>query len=33
VVFQTGPWKPDYHAVVQKADIVLPWDRDVVEQA
>ncbi len=33
IVFQTGAWKPDYYAVLQKAEIILPWDRDVVEQA
>lgn len=33
VVFQTGAFRPDFAAVVEKSTIVLPWDRDVIEEA
>lgn len=31
VSFQTGRWLPDFHAFVTEKAIVLPWDREVVE--
>jgi hypothetical protein len=31
VSFQTGKWTPDFHAFVTEKAIVLPWDREVIE--
>jgi hypoxanthine phosphoribosyltransferase len=31
VSFQTGKWQPDFHAFVTDKAIVLPWDREVIE--
>ena len=31
VSFQTGKWQPDFHAFVTEKAIVLPWDREVIE--
>jgi hypothetical protein len=31
VSFQTGKWQPDFHAFVTEKVIVLPWDREVIE--
>ena len=31
VSFQTGKWLPDFHAFVTEKSIVLPWDREIVE--
>lgn len=31
VSFQTGRWQPDFHAFVTEKAIVLPWDREVIE--
>ncbi|HEY3934795.1 MAG TPA: phosphoribosyltransferase family protein [Gemmatimonadales bacterium] len=31
VSFQTGKWQPDFHAFVSDKAIVLPWDREVIE--
>ena len=31
VSFQTGKWLPDFHAFVTEKAIVLPWDREVIE--
>ncbi|MGH7524639.1 MAG: phosphoribosyltransferase [Gemmatimonadales bacterium] len=31
VSFQTGKWEPDFHAFVTEKAIVLPWDREVIE--
>jgi hypoxanthine phosphoribosyltransferase len=31
VSFQTGSWQPDFHAFVTEKAIVLPWDREVIE--
>ena len=32
VSFTTGAWRPDFHAFETEKAIVLPWDREVVEQ-
>lgn len=32
VSFQTGKWQPDFHAFVTAKGIVLPWDREMVDQ-
>jgi len=32
VVFQTGDYTPDFHAVQQPASIRLPWDKDVISE-
>ncbi|MGD2134983.1 MAG: phosphoribosyltransferase family protein [Gemmatimonadales bacterium] len=32
VSFMTGPYEPDYHALQTESFIVLPWDREVVEE-
>lgn len=32
VSFTTGRWRPDFHAFATEKAIVLPWDREVVEQ-
>lgn len=32
VSFTTGAWKPDFHAFETEKAIVLPWDREIVEQ-
>ncbi len=29
--FQTGRWPPDFHAFVTEKAIVLPWDREIIE--
>jgi len=31
VSFLTGPWQPDFHAFVSDKSIVLPWDREIIE--
>ncbi len=31
VSFQTGKWQPDFHAFVTEKAIVLPWDREIIE--
>lgn len=31
VSFKTGQYEPDYHALATESFIVLPWDREVVE--
>ena len=31
VAIRTGSWKPDYEALVNPAFVILPWDRDVIE--
>jgi len=31
VSFQTGKWQPDFFAFVTEKAIVLPWDREVIE--
>ena len=31
VSFRTGPYEPDYHALATESFIVLPWDREVIE--
>ena len=31
VSFQTGKWAPDFHAFVTEKAIVLPWDREMIE--
>ena len=31
VSFQTGRWQPDFHAFVTEKAIVLPWDREIIE--
>jgi hypothetical protein len=31
VSFQTGKWQPDFHAFMSEKAIVLPWDREVIE--
>lgn len=31
VSFRTGPYEPDYHALETESYIVLPWDREVIE--
>jgi hypoxanthine phosphoribosyltransferase len=31
VSFQTGKWAADFHAFVTEKAIVLPWDREVIE--
>lgn len=31
VSFQTGRWQPDFHAFMTEKAIVLPWDREIVE--
>jgi hypoxanthine phosphoribosyltransferase len=31
VSFQTGRWQPDFFAFVTEKAIVLPWDREVIE--
>src|SRR5579862_3736883 len=31
VSFQTGKWPPDFHAFVSDKAIVLPWDREIIE--
>lgn len=31
VSFRTGPYKPDYQALVTDSVIVLPWDREVLQ--
>jgi hypothetical protein len=33
VVFRTGEYAPDFAAMEQAAEIVLPWDRDVLADA
>ena len=30
VVFRTGPYEPDFHALATESMIVLPWDREVL---
>ncbi len=30
VTFRTGPHAPDYHALATQAEIVLPWDREIL---
>jgi hypoxanthine phosphoribosyltransferase len=32
VAFRTGEFKPDYHAMQTASTIILPWDRDVIEE-
>ncbi len=32
VGFRTGPYEPDYHALATASTIVLPWDREVIEE-
>ncbi len=32
VSFKTGAWQPDFHAFETAKAIVLPWDREVMEQ-
>jgi len=32
VSFKTGRWEPDFHAFATEKAIVLPWDREVVEE-
>ncbi len=29
--FQTGRWPPDFHAFLTEKAIVLPWDREIIE--
>ena len=31
VEFQTGPYVPDFHALATASTIVLPWDREIIE--
>jgi len=31
VEFQTGPYVPDFHALATTSTIVLPWDREIIE--
>jgi hypoxanthine phosphoribosyltransferase len=31
VEFQTGPYVPDFHALATTSTIVLPWDRELIE--
>ena len=31
IAIRTGTWKPDYEALVNPAFVILPWDRDVIE--
>ncbi len=31
VSFRTGPWAPDFHAFETERKIILPWDREVIE--
>ena len=31
VEFQTGPYLPDFHALATTSTIVLPWDREIIE--
>jgi hypoxanthine phosphoribosyltransferase len=31
VSFQTGKWQPDFHAFLTEKAIVLPWDREIIE--
>lgn len=30
VCFQTGPYRPDFHALATESAIVLPWDRELI---
>jgi hypoxanthine phosphoribosyltransferase len=32
VSFQTGKWQPDFQAFKTEKEIVLPWDREIVEK-
>lgn len=32
VSFQTGKWQPDFYAFVTEKAIVLPWDREIIEE-
>ena len=31
VSFKTGPYAPDYHAFETENFIILPWDREIVQ--
>jgi hypoxanthine phosphoribosyltransferase len=31
VEFQTGPYVPDFHAMATSSTIILPWDRELIE--
>ena len=31
VEFQTGPYVPDFHAMATTSTIILPWDRELIE--
>lgn len=32
VAFRTGSYQPDFHALATASTIVLPWDREVIEE-
>jgi len=32
VAFRTGSYEPDFHALATASTIVLPWDREVIEE-
>jgi hypoxanthine phosphoribosyltransferase len=32
VAFRTGSYEPDFHALATSSTIVLPWDREVIEE-
>lgn len=32
VAFRTGDYKPDFYAMQQTSTIILPWDREVIEE-
>lgn len=31
VSFRTGPYQPDFHALATEQAIILPWDREIIE--
>jgi len=31
VSFKTGPYQPDYHAFETENFIILPWDREIIQ--
>ena len=31
VEFRTGSYEPDFHALATTSTIVLPWDREIIE--
>lgn len=32
VEFRTGSYQPDFHALATTSTIVLPWDREIIEE-